>query len=133
MQEYKTGRGYVYHLHYHIVWCVKHRREVLVGGIEAELVDILRRIARSHGYEIVEANTDIDHVRLLVDASPQHYIPTMLKQLKGESARKVFMLHPELKATLPEGHLWNPSYFVATVSESTEAQVRSYIRNQGVK
>ena len=31
------------------------------------------------------------------------------------------------------GHLWNPSYFVATVSENTEEQIRNYIQNQQVK
>jgi len=31
------------------------------------------------------------------------------------------------------GHLWNPSYFVATVSENTEEQVKAYIQNQKIK
>ncbi|MDY7878188.1 transposase, partial [Clostridioides difficile] len=26
-------------------------------------------------------------------------------------------------------HLWNPSYFVATVLENTEEQIRKYINN----
>jgi len=29
--------------------------------------------------------------------------------------------------------LWNPSYFITTVSENTEAQVREYIKSQGKK
>lgn len=36
----------------------------------------------------------------------------------------------ELKEKLWGGHLWNPSYFVATVSENTEEQIRKYIQNQ---
>ena len=36
----------------------------------------------------------------------------------------------ELKMKLWGGHLWNPSYFVATVSENTEEQIRKYIQNQ---
>ncbi|MBS4218602.1 transposase, partial [Bacillus sp. FJAT-49711] len=28
------------------------------------------------------------------------------------------------------GHLWNPSYFVATASEQTKTQIRQYIQNQ---
>ena len=36
----------------------------------------------------------------------------------------------ELKKELWGGHLWNPSYFVATVSENTEEQIRKYIQNQ---
>ena len=36
----------------------------------------------------------------------------------------------ELKRKLCGGHLLNPSYFVATVSENTEEQIRKYIQNQ---
>ena len=36
----------------------------------------------------------------------------------------------ELKKKLWGGHLWNPSYFVATVSENTEEQIRRYIQSQ---
>ena len=36
----------------------------------------------------------------------------------------------ELKRKLWGVHLWNPSYFVATVSENTEEQIRKYIQNQ---
>ncbi|WP_442940913.1 transposase [Nostoc sp.] len=40
---------------------------------------------------------------------------------------------PELKKKLWGGHLWNPSYFVSTVSENTEAQVKKYIENQNAE
>ena len=74
-----------------------------------------------------------DHVHLLVDCSPQHYIPTLVKVLKGNTARRLFVQHPELKQQLWDGHLWNPSYFVATVSESTAQQIEEYILKQKVK
>ena len=28
------------------------------------------------------------------------------------------------------GHLWNPSYFIATVSENTEEQIINYIKSK---
>jgi len=31
MAEVKHGRGYVYSIQYHIVWCVKYRHKVLLG------------------------------------------------------------------------------------------------------
>lgn len=71
-----------------------------------------------------------DHVHALVSATPQHTIPNIVKVLKGVSARKLFGKFPELKTKLWGGHLWNPSYFVATGSENTEAQVKNYIENQ---
>ena len=38
-----------------------------------------------------------------------------------------------LKKKLWGGHLWNPSYFITTVSENTEEQIRNYIKSQKYK
>ena len=40
------------------------------------------------------------------------------------------MAHPDLKKSLWGGHLWNPSYFVATVSERSTVQIEAYIHSQ---
>ena len=74
--------------------------------------------------------TDKDHIHLLISMKPQHYIPSVVKTLKGQSARQLFKLHPEMKQYLWVGHMWNPSYFIATVIENTEEQVRKYIQSQ---
>ena len=37
------------------------------------------------------------------------------------------------KEKLWGGHLWNPSYFIATVSENTEEQIIKYIKSQKEK
>ena len=58
----------------------------------------------------------------------------MIKALKGVSARLLMEQYgEELKKRLWGGHLWNPSYFIATVSENTEEQIRKYIQSQKVK
>jgi len=125
------GRGYVFSIQYHVVWCVKYRHEILTGDIEADLRYILQRVADDNGFSITEINTGGDHVHLLLDCRPQHYIPNMIKVLKGVSGRHLMQKHgDELRKELWGGHIWNPSYFVATVSENTESQVREYIRNQ---
>lgn len=128
------GRGYVYSLQYHIVWCVKYRRKVITPTIEESLLSIIRKIADDNNFEILEANTDKDHVHLLINCSPQHYIPNIMKALKGVSARLLMKKHKTfLKQQLWGDHLWNPSYFVATVSENTEEQIRKYIQQQKEK
>ena len=49
----------------------------------------------------------------------------MIKALKGVSARLLMKEYGnELRNKLWGGHLWNTSYFVATVSENTEEQIR---------
>lgn len=130
MSEVKHGRGYVYAIQYHLVWCVKYRHKVLVGKVEDDIKKLLHAIALEHDVIICEMETDEDHIHLLVECKPQHYLPDIMKSLKGVSARLLFKLHPELKSRLWGGHLWNPSYFVATVSENTEEQIRNYIQNQ---
>jgi len=133
MPKVKKGRGYVYSIQYHIVWCVKYRRKVLSGVVEEKLKEILHKIADDNGFAIEEFNCDQDYVHLLIDCKPQHYIPNFIKALKGVSGRFIFKECPWLKDSLWGGHLWNPSYFVATVSENTEAQVREYIQSQKEK
>ena len=129
--EITHGRGYVYSIQYHIVWCVKYRKKILTPKIENKLIEILNKIANDNNFQILECNGDLDHIHLLVNCSPQHYIPDMIKALKGVSARLLMKeFGEELKKKLWGGHLWNPSYFVATVSENTEEQIRKYIQNQ---
>lgn len=129
--EVTHGRGYVYSIQYHIVWCVKYRHKIITEEIEERLISILNKIADDNNFQILECNADKDHIHLLINCSPQHYIPDMIKALKGVSARLLMKeFGEELKKKLWGGHLWNPSYFVATVSENTEEQIRKYIQNQ---
>jgi len=134
MSEIKTGRGYVYSIQYHIVWCVKYRHKIITPKIEKSLMEILNKISSDNEFTILEINTDLDHIHLLIDCKPQHYIPNIIKALKGVSARLLMLEYgTELKKKLWGGHLWNPSYFIATVSENTEEQIRNYIKNQKQK
>lgn len=132
--EIKTGRGYVYSIQYHIVWCVKYRHKILTSKIENRLIELLKQIANDNNFTILEVNSDLEHIHLLIDCTPQHYIPDMIKALKGVSARLLMKEYGDsLKKKLWGGHLWNPSYFITTVSENTEEQIRNYIRSQKEK
>jgi putative transposase len=132
--EITKGRGYVYSIQYHIVWCVKYRHKILTDEIEKKLRELLYKIAEDNEITIIEYNSALDHVHLLVDCRPQHYIPDMLKAFKGVSARFLMKEYDdELKKKLWSEHLWSPSYFVSTVSENTESQIKTYIQSQQYK
>lgn len=131
--EIKKGRGYVYSIQYHIVWCVKYRKDLLRGEVDNRLKEIMQEQAITHKFEIIEMETDLNHIHMLIDCSPQHAIPNLLKALKGNSARFLFKEFSELKNELRGGSLWNPSYFICTVSDRTEEQIRQYIKAQPTK
>lgn len=56
-----------------------------------------------------------------------------MKAMKGISARMLMKQYRNiLKKKLWGGHLWNSSYYIATVSDKTEEQISRYIQEQGV-
>ena len=127
------GRGYVYSLQYHIVWCTKYRRKVLTAGADEDCKQLLLDLAEEYGFRIPAMEVMPDYVHVLIDAKPQFYISDMVKIMKGTLARRLFLLHPEMKEKLWGGHLWNPSYCVVTVSDRSREQVEEYIRSQKEK
>lgn len=124
------GRGYVYSLQYHIVWCTKFRKKVLLDGIDNEIKDYLNDLAKEYSFSIMAMEVMPDHIHILVDCKPQFFPSDMIKILKGNTARWLFMKHPELKKQLWGGHLWNPSYCIVTVSDRSYDQVKQYIDSQ---
>ena len=52
--DYKSNRNVVYSCKYHVVWCPKYRRPVLVEGIDERLRVILREVAGETRSEILE-------------------------------------------------------------------------------
>lgn len=131
--ELSYGRGYVYSLQYHIVWCTKYRRDVLTAGADEDCKKLLRDLSEEYGFRILAMEVMPDHVHVLIDAKPQFFISDMVKIMKGSLARRLFLLHPEMKEKLWGGHLWNPSYCVVTVSGRSREQVEKYIESQKEK
>ena len=93
--ELTYGRGYVYSLQYHIVWCTKYRRKVLKNGVDADCKTLLMEMAEAYRFRILAMEVMPDHIHLLVDVTPQFTIPDMIKIMKGGIARKLFLLYIE--------------------------------------
>ena len=117
-------------LQYHLVWCTKYRKKVLQDGIDLECRQMPEALADEYRFRITAMEVMPDHIHLLVDCRPQFYIPDMIKIMKGNLARRLFIRHPELKKQLWGGHLWNPSYCAVTVSNRSREQVERYILTQ---
>ncbi len=128
--ELRRNRNSVFQIGYHIVWCVKYRKQVLTGPLADDLKELLLQIAQENNFSIEQMEIMPDHVHLFITATPNHLIASMIKALKGVSARFLFKKHPELKKQLWGGHLWNPSYYVGTVGHISEEIVKKYIESQ---
>ena len=127
------GRGYVYSLQYHIVWVTKYRKEIFVDEIRNDVMKYLHQTLQSLEIKVIAMEVIPDHIHLLVDCKPQLRLSDAIKILKGNTARWLFMNHPEVKQKLWGGHLWNPSYFVVTVSDRSIDQIAEYISSQKIE
>lgn len=112
----------MYSLQYHLVWCTKYRKKVLTDGLDTECKEMLQKLAEEYRFQILAMEVMPDHIHLLVDCKPQFFISDMIKIMKGNLARQMFLVHPELKQQLWGGHLWNPSYCAVTVSDRSREQ-----------
>lgn len=126
--EYKSNRNVVYSCKYHVVWCSKFRRPVLISGVDAQLKEILRDVVAETESELIELEVLPDHVHLLVEVDPQFGIHKFVKLVKGRSSRFLRQEFPRLRSRLRT--LWTNSYFVSTIGGSPLAVVKQYIENQ---
>lgn len=67
---YKSNKNVVYSCKYHVVWCPKYRRKVIVGAVEKRLKELIKEVASQLNVEIIEMETMPDHIHLLVEVDP---------------------------------------------------------------
>jgi putative transposase len=126
--EYKSNRNIVYSCQYHVVWCPKFRRPVLVDGVDERLKEVLSDLVAETRSRMIGMEIMPDHVHLLVEVDPQFGIHRFVKRAKGRSSRLLRQEFPWLRSRLPT--LWTNSYFVSTVGGWPLAVVKQYIENQ---
>ena len=126
--QYKSNNSVVYSCKYHVVFCPKYRRSVLVGAVETRLRELLLGVCAEMRCGVIELEIMPDHVHLLVEVDPQFGIHRLVKLLKGRTSRFLRMEFPHLKSRLPT--LWTNSYFVSTIGGAPLAVIKRYIENQ---
>lgn len=126
--DLKSNHNVVYSCKYHVIWCPKYRRPVLVEGIDERLKAIIRDVATETRSDVIELEVMPDHVHLLVEVDPQFGIHRFIKMAKGRSSRFLRQEFPWLRSRLPT--LWTNSYAVLTVGGAPRAVIKRYVENQ---
>ena len=125
---YKSNNNVVYSCKYHVVWCPKYRRKVLINGVDVRLKELLTEYATNLSVDILEMEIMPDHVHMLLEVDPQFGIHKAVKSFKGYTSRILRHEFPYLKTKMPT--LWTNSYFVSTVGGAPLETVKQYIENQ---
>ena len=133
--NYYTNRHSCFLLQYHIVLVTKNRHPVLTGNVKTAVYERINYVAENRGFNILELNSEPDHVHLLIEADPQTPPAELVNVIKTQTSRKARKLYGDtlLKKYDWKPYFWSDSYFIATVSENTLDVVKNYIKNQGIK
>ena len=120
-------RNKVFLIQYHLVWCSKRRKPVLVGEVKDRLEQIIRQVADELGVKVLELVINPDHVHLFISAYPTIPVHKIVKRIKGRSSNILRREFPEL-LKLPS--LWTHSYYVSTIGAVSKEAIEKYIETQ---
>jgi len=126
--KYKHNNNVVYSCKYHVIWCPKYRKSILIDGADVRLKEIILQVSSELKAEVIELEVMPDHVHLLVEVDPQLGIHRLIKQIKGVSSRLLRSEFAFIKSRLPS--LWTNSYFVSTVGGAPLDIIKQYIEQQ---
>ena len=128
--EYQHSRNKVYLINYHLIWCPKRRKKVLVEDIKTRLEQIIREVAIEKNTEVLSLEIMPDHLHLFLSSHPNIPVHNLIKALKGRSSNFLRKEFPEL-LKLPS--LWTHSYFVSTAGNVSSETIQKYIEAQSTK
>ncbi|MBQ5558560.1 MAG: IS200/IS605 family transposase [Lachnospiraceae bacterium] len=130
--EYNRKAHSVYLLTYHIVLVTKYRRPVISNEIGDFMKQHADYLCDRMNCEMISAETDRDHMHLMVsmppDLAPSKLIGVLKTQLSKE-VKKYYKSEIE-KYLWNDAPFWTSSYFIATTGTTIMEKVKEYIENQ---
>ena len=112
---------------YHIIWCPKRRRKVLVGPVHDRLKQIIGEVADEREWEIIRLAIQPDHVHLFIRADPYTLPSDIPRLIKGRSSHHLRREFPHL-LKLPS--LWTHAFFLSTAGTVSQELIQQYIERQ---
>ncbi|MDD3264231.1 MAG: IS200/IS605 family transposase [Candidatus Nanoarchaeia archaeon] len=113
---------------YHIIFCSKYRRKVLISPIDERLKELIYEKQNEYDFNIIELEIMPDHVHLLLSTSAKNSIYSIVSRLKGYTSNTLRAEFPSLKSRLPT--LWTKGKFISSVGSVLLETVKKYIEDQ---
>lgn len=114
---------------YHIVFAPKYRRKVFYEQERYEIGKILRQLCKRKGVNLLEAETCVDHIHILVEIPPKISVSNFMGYLKGKSSLEIYEKWGNMKYKYRGRAFWCRGYYVDTVGKNKK-KIEEYIRNQ---
>ena len=128
--EYRKGSHSLYDLKYHVVFCTKYRFKVLRGPVAERARDLIREICSANNIQIVSGSLSPEHIHLLLSIPPNIAISKVMQYIKGKTSRKLQQEFVHLRKRYWGQHFWARGYFVVSVGNVNEDDIKRYIAEQ---
>ena len=132
MEFDKNGHS-VFLLQYHLIMCVKYRKNVIDDAISERLKEIFVYISPKYNIVLEEWNHDKDHVHILFRGHPNTEISKFINAYKSASSRLVKKEFPQIRTSLWKEMFWSQSFCLISTGCATVEIIRQYIQSQGEK
>jgi putative transposase len=120
----KKSRHTTYNINYHLVWCPKYRKKVLIGAVKELVENTIKEVCNLRGWELISLSVQPDHLHAFVSAPPIFSPMFIVKVLKGTTAVRAVKIYRFANK------FWSPSYYVGTAGTVTEQTIQKYIQEQ---
>lgn len=118
----------------HLIFVTKYRKKIFSFGRRSDDVkQFLYDASKKYGYEIIQMETDKDHVHILLEYSPRVSVSDIVRLLKQYSTYQMWIYHREYLFRQYWKHrvLWSDGYFACSIGQVSQDIIEKYIQNQG--
>ena len=117
-------------MYYHVWFKTKQRKWLLLGEVDDAVKQTIWDVAREHHLGLLECETMVDHVHLLLEAADGAELSRAMHLVKGASARRLLKSIPDIQIDAGIDHFWQKRYSARLVPPAALGTVRRYIQTQ---
>ncbi len=125
--EYQQESHCVHLVVYHLIWCPKRRRKVLVGPVHDRLKQIIEQVIEENAWKLLKLAIQPDHVHLFLRANPYTLPTDIARKIKGRSSH---LLREECAHLKRMPSLWTRSTFYSTADTVSSETLEHSIARQ---
>jgi putative transposase len=122
--DYQRDEHRIHLIVYHLIWCPRRRKPVLVGAIADCCRALIVATCEEQRWTVLTLAMQPDHIHLFVRGWPTTSAADVVKDCKGVTS---FTLRREFPSLLRLPSMWTRSYFASSAGKVSQATMQRSI------
>lgn len=132
--NWKSKNRHKFLLQYHLIFVCKYRKKLLANKtISDGIKQFSYEICQKYNVIINKMEADKDHIHYMLETEPNINLSNLVRTIKAYTTYRIWQLHKEYLSRhfWKEHTFWTDGYFICSIGNVSERQLREYIENQG--